>query len=115
MPPGGGAVTNTVRLAPGLDVRTQGCYVVAPPSVHRSGDRYRWADCCAPDDVTIADAPAWLLDLIATRPRAPRPPLRPRGGETIPEGRRNVTLFRHGCRPRADGADERAIRGELLT
>ena len=28
--------------------------------------------------------------------------------------RRNVTLFRHGCRLRADGADERAIRGELL-
>jgi DNA-binding IscR family transcriptional regulator len=112
--PEGVRVENTVRLAPGLDVRTKGCYVVAPPSVHRSGARYRWADCCAPEDVTIADAPAWLLDLIATRPRAPRPPLRPRGGETIPEGRRNVTLFRHGCRLRADGADERAIRGELL-
>jgi Bifunctional DNA primase/polymerase, N-terminal len=33
---------NRVRFAPGLDVRTDGGYVVAAPSLHVSGRRYAW-------------------------------------------------------------------------
>ena len=32
-----------------------------PPSVHPSGRRYEWVD----DDVPIADAPRWLVELLA--------------------------------------------------
>ncbi len=35
-------VTNAVRIAPGLDVRGEGGYVVAPPSIAANGRRYRW-------------------------------------------------------------------------
>ncbi|MHB8419130.1 MAG: bifunctional DNA primase/polymerase [Myxococcales bacterium] len=64
------------RLGPGLDVRGEGGYVVAPPSVHPSGAFYRWH----PDRGLAhpcADAPRWLLDRLAERPRAAvaRPPL----------------------------------------
>jgi hypothetical protein len=38
----GGTVQNRVSLGPGLDVRGDGGYVVAPPSVHESGRRYTW-------------------------------------------------------------------------
>lgn len=41
---------------PGVDLRANGGYVVAPPSVHRSGARYSWLD----DDRDLAAAPAWL-------------------------------------------------------
>lgn len=40
----------------GVDIRANGGYIVAPPSVHRSGARYAWLD----PNVVIADAPDWL-------------------------------------------------------
>ena len=41
---------------PGIDLRANGGYVVAPPSVHHSGARYEWLD----DAREIAPAPGWL-------------------------------------------------------
>jgi hypothetical protein len=51
-------VRNSVRrLGAGLDTRSTGGYVVAPPSIHPRGTRYRVAR-----RVPIAPAPEWLLD-----------------------------------------------------
>ncbi len=38
----GTIVKNKIGIAPGIDVRGDGGYVVAPPSVHISGGVYRW-------------------------------------------------------------------------
>ena len=48
------------RLGPGLDIRGEGGQVVAPPTIHPSGEPYRWLD----EFGQIADAPEWLLDLL---------------------------------------------------
>jgi putative DNA primase/helicase len=37
-------VPNKVRIAPGLDIRGDGGYIAAPPSLHISGQRYRWQE-----------------------------------------------------------------------
>src|SRR3954452_17087396 len=59
---------STKRIAPGIDVRGDGGYVVAPPSVHPSGAVYRWL-------ITgpVAPAPAWLIELAQKRPEPPIP------------------------------------------
>lgn len=41
-PPGLRVVTGRGRLGPGLDVRGEGGQVVAPPTVHATGNPYRW-------------------------------------------------------------------------
>jgi hypothetical protein len=49
------------KLGAGLDVRGNGGYVVAPPSLHSSGNKYK------KDEGSLGmptPAPAWLLDLV---------------------------------------------------
>lgn len=64
---------NRVGFLPGLDVRTDGGSVAVPPSRRADGD-YRWE--VAPWERPLADAPAWLLDLVDPPP-VPRPPRQP--------------------------------------
>ena len=54
-------------LAKGVDVRGEGGYIVAPPSLHRSGVNYRFLEGLSP----IADAPDWLMELVCDGVLAP--------------------------------------------
>lgn len=62
----------------GIDVRANGGQVVAPPSLHPSGNRYGWVDGCSPDQAAVADPPDWLVEMLRqdgkplTNPRPPR-------------------------------------------
>lgn len=51
-------------LGPGIDTRGEGGYILLPPSNHISGRRYEWEVSSRPEDVSLADAPAWLLSLL---------------------------------------------------
>jgi len=62
-------------LLPGLDLQGEASCVVAPPSVHPSGRRYRWQPGLAIGEVPLAPLPALIHDLIQLRrqPEAVRP------------------------------------------
>jgi hypothetical protein len=49
------------KVAPKIDVRGTGGYCLAPPSIHPTGRRYTWS---ANSGNSIADAPAWLINLV---------------------------------------------------
>jgi hypothetical protein len=59
---------NRVNFRPGLDIRTTGGSVTLPPS-RRSDGRYEWV--VSPRTCALAEAPEWLLDMIA--PPEPQP------------------------------------------
>jgi len=49
-------VRNFAKKIPGMDFRGDGGYVVAPPSLHRTGSTYKWNEV-----EEVADCPNWLL------------------------------------------------------
>ncbi|MBN1962635.1 MAG: bifunctional DNA primase/polymerase, partial [Deltaproteobacteria bacterium] len=60
-PPNG--LHNRVRVdGVALDVRCDGGYVVAPPSIHASGLAYEWI--VSPGDADLAELPQSIIDLI---------------------------------------------------
>lgn len=58
----GGVVHNQVALADGIDLRGDGGYVVAPPSLHPKGIHYAWRPGHGPDEIAPAQLPRWLLE-----------------------------------------------------
>jgi hypothetical protein len=64
----GGQVRNRAGLAQGVDLRGDGGFVVAPPSVHASGRSYAWQSGHGPEDRAVAAMPAWLLERVTGRP-----------------------------------------------
>lgn len=63
-PEGRNARNSAGRLGEWLDTRGDGGYVVGPGSIHETGKVYAWDVDGDPAFVELADAPAWLLDLI---------------------------------------------------
>lgn len=55
---------NESRFADGLDNRTLGGYVVAPPSLHVSGRQYEWEAAHHPDETELVEPPEWLINVI---------------------------------------------------
>lgn len=56
---------STSKIAPCLDVRGDGGYVVAPPSIHESGRAYAWSVDTLEKPTR---APEWLLKLVLSEP-----------------------------------------------
>jgi hypothetical protein len=90
----GAWIANRVALRPGIDLRADGGCVVAPPSLHPSGRRYRWLSGSGPESVPPAPLPACFLEHDRSSAHTVHPPEHWRRlvREGVDEGARNATL-----------------------
>ena len=99
----GALLRNKVGLAPGVDLRGDGGYVVAPPSLHASGARYVWVRDRRPEMADLAPLPDWVLRQAIEQPA--------RLGHPIAHWRR---LVREGVREGARNNTVASLAGHLL-
>ncbi len=104
----------TDHLAPAVDTRANGGYVIAPPSNLEGGGGYRWI----PErelERFLPNPPEWLVDRLngqksESSTRAERPEV---NSEPINEGGRNATLTSQAGRMRRIGMEFPAIEAAL--
>lgn len=109
-PPGVKVKSGACLLGPKLDVKGDGGYVVAPPSIHPETKRpYEVIS-----DREPAVAPSWLIDLVRDEVRIKKPPDAERPATKILAGTRNDTLASLGGRIRRMGLSQTEIEAALL-
>lgn len=57
-------IKNKVNWLEKIDIRGDGGYIVAPPSIHPNGRQYEWELSSRPNEIEIAELPNWLLHLL---------------------------------------------------
>lgn len=96
------------KLGKGLDIRGDGGYVVAPPSVHPNGNVYEWE--VRPSETPLADMPEWMIELL--REKNPQPQAKTESEEII-MGERNNYLTQLAGSMRRKGFTEDGIFAAL--
>ena len=104
---------NRAGILEGVDVRGEGGYVIAPPSMHPNGTEYCWE--YAPEDIQIAEVNDTVIKFLqigtAHDPEDAREEFRLPA--RIQSGARNDTLFRYACSLQAQGVPDVAIIAAL--
>jgi len=117
---------NTGRIAPGVDLKSAGGYIVLPPSTLAewyaeetgcSPGVYAWELSSHPLDVPPAEMPPAMVALLQERLGTSRDnghKERYRAPDIIPEGRRNTELHRMACSLRARGLSQAGILAAVI-
>lgn len=99
-------------VLPGLDVKADGGYAIAPGSLHESGRKYLWKFGLTPERVRVASVPQWLAKTLSNDTRRAR-----NRGETaeepVVEGQRHDFLLRLAGALRRQGASPEDIGAVL--
>lgn len=101
-------LSNRVRMLQGVDLRAEGGYVVAPPSINEELKNYRWDDVWKVPEKEILNFPQPLLDAITAQGPGYQPNEQP--GEILQEGRRDDDLFRAANLMAKGGGSQDEIR-----
>ena len=88
-----GAGKNRVNLLDGVDIRSDGGYIVAPPSVHPNGNQYEWE--YDPDEYEVAKGDETLDKLLdyGKKDKSENFTM----PDKVGKGQRNDTMYRLAC------------------
>ena len=98
-------IKNRAGIIDGVDVRGDGGYVVAPPSVHSNGNRYEWE--YDPEEYNLADANNNVKFFLETGINSPGE--RFSMPDIVNAGERNEMIFRFACMMQAKGASDESV------
>lgn len=98
------------KIGKGLDIRANGGYVVAPPSVHPNGNQYEWV--VRPSEVELAEMPEWMIEIL--KQPEEKKPVQPITDEMIPDGQRHDIFVKLAGSMRRKGFSTDAIFQALM-
>lgn len=107
----GSDIGNRAGILEGVDIRGEGGYVVAPPSVHPNGTEYQWE--YAPDEIPLAEVDETVKAFLGGVRSSGSTSADFKVPNTIPSGARNDTLYRLACSMQAQGIPDAAIEAAV--
>jgi predicted P-loop ATPase len=96
---------NRAGILTGVDVRAEGGYVIAPPSMHPNGTEYQWEN--DPNEIELSDINDTVKAFLSIGSTSHNETFAMPA--TIGTGKRNDTMYRFACSMQSKGASDEAI------